>query len=88
MLCFCIQRAAPNLASQALRNDGFRTVLLESSLHCNYSFYLFLARVLLMEFHCVLQLLDGCVAGGVVGISLCFAASGSFPPCKWHFMSG
>ena len=64
MLRVSIQRVAPNLASQALRNDGFRTVLLESSLHCNYSVYLFLVCVLLMEFHCVLQLLDGCVAGG------------------------
>ena len=49
-----------------------------------------------VEFHCSLQqLLAGfcavnvtaSVAGGqvVAGISLCFATSGSFPQCKWHF---
>ena len=33
--------------------------MVESSLHCNKSFHLFLVRVLFMEFHCNLQLLDG-----------------------------
>ena len=68
MLCFSIQRVAPDLASQALRNDGCGTSSRHSRIMlgpCSKrpsivtSFHLFLVYVLLIEFHCVLQLLDG-----------------------------